>query len=237
MNPYLVFGIDKTTDMKTIKKKYHKMSLLYHPDKAKDKEDLEKRKEMFQLISLSYERIQKERGMNSFETENDNYMDIDIKQVIDNVCDIISDKWKEFSKQPIFRILSNLGIKGLMKVFEKNKDKYSCMTIKCSYVDIINNAKISGQFYRLDKDNNESPISIDNQIIYPYIMIENGGNYNHKLGKYRDLVIFTNLIDRKDFDFDYQNKCVNIKNKEDIEIINNGKSLLFNTQFGDFIVK
>lgn len=231
MDPYLIFGVDRTADFKTIKKKYHKLSLLYHPDKAKDKEDLEKRKEMFQLISLSYERIQKEKGMKY----NDNENKIDIKEVIDNVCDIINSKWKEISDHPLYRVISNLGIRGLMKIFQKNPEKYSIMSMKCSYIDIINNAKIKGDYYRNDKNNKEEIIYLNHELIYPYILIEEMGDYNEKEKRYKDLVIFTNLTDRSDFEFDYRNKCIHIKNKESLEMKN--ENLLFNTQFGIFIVK
>jgi len=233
-NPYLVFGVEPTADLKTIKRKYHKLSLLYHPDKAKDKEDLEQRKEMFQLISLSYERIKKERENGSFHN-NEMDIDINIKEVIDNVCDMISDKWKQLAEHPLYRILGNVGVNGLMKIFERNPDKYSIMSIKCSFIDILNNAKVKGKFSRLNSQKEKEEILIDAEIIYPYVLLEGKSDYNHKLGKYTDLVLFADLTDRDDFDFDYQQKSIHIKNKEDIEM--KSENLIFKTQFGDFIVK
>ena len=65
MDPYIILGVKKNDNISVIKKKYKKLSLIYHPDKnINNGSNINDRKEMFQIITLAYNDIIKEKGEN-----------------------------------------------------------------------------------------------------------------------------------------------------------------------------
>lgn len=246
MDPYIILGVNRNDDFKMIRKKYFKMCKLYHPDKAESGDDLKERTRMFQLLQLSFETIQKEKNIGNNVYTDDNNVNIEIssekiKEVIDNVCELVGEKIKSFTSHPLYRIISSVGIRAAMNIFRTSPNHFSLLDIQCSYIDIINKAKLKCDYTRITSNGEKETINVDEQIIYPYMIIPEKGDYNEKENKYKDLVVRVSLEDKDEIELDYKNYILRIKNGDIIlnhqEDEKDFSELKFFTQYGEFVVQ
>ena len=112
-----ILKLKKKFDIKTLRKQYYKMAMIYHPDKNKSP-DAEK---IFKEINTSYTYLQKHLNVGDIEDTSLNYFSI-IKKCMGNLFP--SMPWNEiFLDSTLTGILTNCK-KASLKIFsEINKDK------------------------------------------------------------------------------------------------------------------
>lgn len=236
MEPYLILGVSEDDSFDTIRRKYRKMCLLYHPDKIeKDASDETKelRKQMFQNITLSYEKIAKEREERSGEKWQNisaEFSKKDIQDIIDFFINSIYSKVSAFTEHPLYRCFISFGMNGLLTLFQRGNIKnLDVINIDVEWKDIVNPCTIEFDYRSFQKDiMNGNTIEQVNHIKaegkYPFILCKNKGDFG------KDLVVILNLKGEKPI-FNHQTKRIIVNDLE--ETLMNQK---VSTYFGDYIL-
>lgn len=218
MDPYIILGVNKNDDISIIKKKYKKLCLMYHPDKnINDGSNIDDRKSMFQIITIAYNDIIKEKYDNK-------HIDPDITHIMDTFFE----KIKVMTEHPLYDLFMSIGIYGISDIItskQKINNTYVA-NIDVNLEDLLGNCTIDFIFKVFGKND----IHVNIKGVYPFVI------YKHKPN---DIIVNIKLKTQGDHMFDHHNKILYIDNEYYSFIKNIMKQdiLTLNTQSGKYKIR
>jgi DnaJ-class molecular chaperone len=139
-DPYYILGVSPNASLEEIKKAYRTLVLKYHPDKNKNKDA----EEIFKNIQTSYELLRDKNKRKIY----DNSSTIDKEQIYNNLKELITNKYPNFSNYFSQTInLLNIEEKEIKKALET-------LDFKPLYNNILDN--LPDIFDKITKENIDS---------------------------------------------------------------------------------
>jgi hypothetical protein len=213
MDSYSILGVKPTDSFSNIKKKYYKLCLKYHPDKAGHESS-----KKFIKIQEAFSNIKKIKEKSNINFENN----IDISEILKTYFLSKLDYIQSILKNPIGIFMKDILMNNLeicMKyLFKKRLMNIEIIKLDVSYIDLINRASIN---FKYEGKN------IKKELCYPFIYMKN-----------EKLLFYLNIKDWNELDINWKSMNATIKPEfsERINIIHSNYKPNIPTIFGNISV-